>query len=441
MDIEIESTQRQLTAARRIVFRIAPGALFIIFASLTILVWRESGHTSSWSAGIPILLLGLLLSGGMSILLYLLLKRIDSFQLARDQAQTEVMVRQRAEQVARTSEARYQNVFNASTDALFELSSNEIIIEANAAATGFVEASTQLQGMPFEDLLDAGQETQLQEFREHLEHFGSAEAELISSGSNGSKHLLAIRGTRFVLEGERRYLIVATDLSEKRKIEQRQAHLSRKVLLAQEEERARVSRELHDELGQLLTALRLELAMVQRKVAVEDRMVFQSAANLVERSTSEIRRICQGLRPPLLDDLGLGPALRLLVEQFVERTGIDVDLDLKLGETRRSLPLEVALGAYRIIQESLTNISRHAQATAVNIAVFRTATEVSVSVYDNGQGFEVGGLSGIQGVGIEGMRERAHLVNGELEIRSGSYQGTRIELRVPLGRIAQREEP
>jgi signal transduction histidine kinase len=161
-------------------------------------------------------------------------------------------------------------------------------------------------------------------------------------------------------------------------------------------------------------------------------LALGNAVELVEWSADELRRICKGLRPPLLDDLGLEPAVRLLVREFEDRTGVRLDVELNLEEGGESVPKEVALCAYRILQESLNNVSRHAAAHNIDITLSCTDASLVLSVYDDGRGFELGELGGTQGCGIVGMHERAGLVNGHVEIRSARSQGTRVVFRVPL---------
>lgn len=220
-----------------------------------------------------------------------------------------------------------------------------------------------------------------------------------------------------------------------------QTLLSRKVLAAQEEERARISRELHDELGQLLTALRLEMGWLEKRMPVEKAMETSALGNavpLVEQATEELRRVCRGLRPPLLDDLGLEPAVGLLVDELRERSAVKVSTEISLEEHKGRLPREVALCAYRILQESLTNVSRHSRATEVKIGLTGSPDRLSLEVIDNGCGFDVDGLGGMQGYGLEGMRERANLVGGSLEVSSRPEQGTRVSFEVSLaGKIKE----
>lgn len=216
-----------------------------------------------------------------------------------------------------------------------------------------------------------------------------------------------------------------------RAAQDRQALLSRKVLIAQEEERARVSRELHDELGQTLTAIRLEMGWLEKRISAdeEESDVFRNTARLVEQAADDLRRICRGLRPPLLDDLGLEPAVRLLVEEFSERTGLPAELDLDLEEEEVHPRQEVALCLYRILQESLNNIGRHAQANRVRVSLKAEQEGLLLSVTDDGVGFDPSERRPDQGCGLAGMRERATLVGGTVEISSSRGEGTTVIFR------------
>jgi signal transduction histidine kinase len=215
----------------------------------------------------------------------------------------------------------------------------------------------------------------------------------------------------------------------------RQTTLSRKVLLAQEEERARISRELHDELGQQLTALRLEMGWMQRHISREsedDSGAYKNAVLLVEQATEELRRMCRGLRPPLLDDLGLEPAILHLVVEFKRRLDCEFDVDISVGEHGESILQALALCTYRILQESLNNIRRHANPSRVTIRMVVTSVELTLLVSDDGEGFDVGQLGAMRGWGLQGMQERASLVDGHIEMQSSRGGGTRVFFRAPL---------
>jgi signal transduction histidine kinase len=211
--------------------------------------------------------------------------------------------------------------------------------------------------------------------------------------------------------------------------------LSRKVLMAQEEERARVSRELHDELGQILAAARYELSYLQKtqEGSLESSgLDFTNAVNMIERAAGELRRVCQGLRPPLIDTLGLEPSIETLMNEFAERTDIKIRTDIQLDEIEEKISSDIALCTYRILQESLNNIVRHSNASRVFVSVYVEAGDLHLRIRDNGKGFDPTKIDSTKGCGISGMRERAWLVNGEITIDSTPLGGTRVTLRVPI---------
>jgi two-component system sensor histidine kinase UhpB len=150
---------------------------------------------------------------------------------------------------------------------------------------------------------------------------------------------------------------------------------------------------------------------------------------LVERAATELRRVCRGLRPPVLDDLGLEPAATQLVKEFEERTGLAVHLQTRLGDDAPEVAPETALCIYRVLQESLNNVSRHARASTVQVELTRVDHCVVLKVVDDGRGFVVGDAE--HGCGLAGMRERGALVGGRLVIRSQPGAGTEVMLHVP----------
>jgi signal transduction histidine kinase len=225
-------------------------------------------------------------------------------------------------------------------------------------------------------------------------------------------------------------------VTERKRALERHAMLSRKVLVAQEEERARVARELHDELGQVLTAIRLEMGWFKKRLDTDaqvDMDMFHEAVKLVERAADESRRLVRGLRPPLLDDLGLEPAVRLLVDEFKDHSQVLTTMSIAFDERVR-VPREVSLCTYRILQESLTNISRHSKATRASISLRASSGRLELEVTDDGIGFNPDRR---HGCGIEGMNERANLVNGTLSIQSNPGAGTRVSFAAVLPRLGQ----
>jgi signal transduction histidine kinase len=218
---------------------------------------------------------------------------------------------------------------------------------------------------------------------------------------------------------------VAVDLSER---VSRDA--VRRVVDAQELERKRLARELHDETGQALTSILLGLKPLESAVATEEgRAAVASLRELVVLTLQDVRRLAVELRPSALDDFGLVPAVERLADTFREQTGMRVDLESNLGEAR--LPSEVETVLYRIVQEALTNVVKHSGAGRVSILLTTKDGGVAAVVEDDGSGFDPQ-PTGEHGLGLAGMRERVGLVGGRLQIESASGAGTTLVAEVPL---------
>jgi PAS domain S-box-containing protein len=394
-----------------------------------------------WRSSLPVPILGLILSVTLALLVYLLGRRMELYRAARDEALREIEQRERAQEALRASEARYRSVFDSASDGFLVMNSEGRIIDANRAAAAMHGYSAEgLRGRLLGELIAPGATTQTLEVLRILAEHGPVRLELQDVRRDGTTLDVEMRGGQMVYDGVPAVLAIITDVTERRLAVQRHAMLARKVLVAQEEERARIARELHDELGQLLTALRLELDWVRKrgsKPGQESPVGFGAAFELVEKAAAELRRICRGLRPPLLDDLGVDPAVRLLVNEFKERTGIAVSLEVRTVDGAEAVPAEMALCVYRILQESLTNISRHAGASRADVKLSCSADGLLLVVSDDGKGFNPDHTGA--GAGVAGMRERANLVNGNLTITSERGKGTRVEFRAPLTALPSKE--
>jgi two-component system, NarL family, sensor histidine kinase UhpB len=211
--------------------------------------------------------------------------------------------------------------------------------------------------------------------------------------------------------------------------------LSASIVDAREEERQRIARELHDELGQRLTALKMELSAHQRRmpggaesVESED---LQRMLDMVDETVAATRRIALGLRPPMLDDLGLEAAIEWLVSDFRDRNPIQVELQMESVAEAVSPAVSIAL--YRILQEALTNITRHAGAQQVRIGLTLRGRWMRLEVQDDGQGFPKEGPSTRRGsFGLIGMRERVRMLGGQLQVTNHPQGGACLVVRLPL---------
>ncbi len=219
---------------------------------------------------------------------------------------------------------------------------------------------------------------------------------------------------------------VAVDLSER---------VSRdalaRALAAQEQERKHLARELHDETAQALTSILLGLKPLERSAATpDDRAAVATLRELVVSTLQGVRRLAVELRPSALDDFGLETAAERLVSTFRESTGLRVDLETRLGEVR--LPTEIETILYRIVQEALANVVKHAEASQVSIVLTQSEHAVTAVIEDDGRGFDPN-ATGDDALGLVGMQERIALVGGRLRIESSQGAGTTIAAEVPIG--------
>jgi signal transduction histidine kinase len=202
---------------------------------------------------------------------------------------------------------------------------------------------------------------------------------------------------------------------------------------AREQEKRRIARELHDELAQTLATLRLEMDRFGEQQTTASGLPLPKLADmrsLVDEAVTSTRRIASDLRPAMLDDLGLAAAVQWLTEAFEQRHGIDCELIVEPVDFDLDEPY--ASTAYRIVQESLTNVARHAQATRAWVSLLRENGQVVLRVRDNGVGFEPLVRRKPTSFGLAGLRERAYLVDGKLRIESAPGRGTTIEVRIPM---------
>jgi signal transduction histidine kinase len=206
--------------------------------------------------------------------------------------------------------------------------------------------------------------------------------------------------------------------------------LSTQLITAQEDERRRLSRDLHDELGQVITSVTLELerAAHSPEAAKKDELI-QRALHDANCLLDKIHEISVRIRPTLLDDLGLKDAVQCLLSDFEQSTGIAVRAELHLDESK--LPVPVSENIYRILQEALTNVAKHAHSKDVSIKLAVASGRVSLRVQDTGVGFSPDRVNG-QGLGLLGMRERAELLDGDFHMQSETDKGTEIQVSIPL---------
>jgi signal transduction histidine kinase len=287
----------------------------------------------------------------------------------------------------------------------------------------------------------------------HIAQFGRTGATSRRMGDPGILYGLRAGGEEFPIEasisqhvesGRRIFTVILRDITERVRAEEglRRAQddlreLSAAAHTIREQEQRRVAREIHDELGQALTALKMDVAWMLGNLSVgspplSDKLNTMQAQ--LDATVAATRRISADLRPLMLDDLGLIPAAEWLAQNFSERTGIPCRLQIRPPDIELAEPHASAL--YRILQESLTNVARHARASRVEVILERVDGALQLTVRDDGRGFSPAETRAQKTYGLLGLRERSVLLGGEESVTSEPGRGTTIEVRLPLAREA-----
>ncbi len=231
------------------------------------------------------------------------------------------------------------------------------------------------------------------------------------------------------------FTVILRDVSERLRAQEELRAFALQAHHVREEEKARVARELHDELAQSLTTLKMDAAWMRDRLASDAAGGLELTAKLatmqatLDQAVAATRRIASDLRPLILDDLGLTAALEWLVNGFIKRSGLACALEID-GEVELSEPYATAV--FRIVQESLNNVAKHAGASKVLVRIARDGRAVALSIRDDGCGFDAQAPRRREALGLAGLRERAHLLRGSADIKSQAGTGTTVEVRIPL---------
>jgi PAS domain S-box-containing protein len=347
---------------------------------------------------------------------------------------------------ARAAEQRLHGIIDSAMDAIITIDArNRVTLFNRAAERIFGYEAREVLGKPVERLMPA-------RFRPahsaHVERFGRTG---VSSRPMGHTRIVSAQrksGEEFPIDasisqvqvdGRAHYTVILRDVSERVKAEAELAQAREELRelaiasrTAREEENRRISRELHDELGQNLTSLKMDIAWLEQSLpeaAGEVRKTIANMRSLVDRTVASTRRISADLRPLMLDDLGLGPALEWIAAESAKRHGFEVALDVDPACAQLGEPL--ASQIYRMVQEGLTNAARHAQAKRVAIRLAERGDEIELEIEDDGRGIAEGDLSKKGSFGLMGLRERVHILAGRVRIESGPGRGTRIFAALP----------
>lgn len=273
--------------------------------------------------------------------------------------------------------------------------------------------------------------------------------------ARGEFELIRRDGTRFMgdtssailkdHDGHVQSIVIIRDISESRKAEKEKnqlleqlRELTRQQLDAREEERTSVAREIHDELGQALTALYIDLSLISKRLLPEQADLSAKILDmqtLVQATTKKVQRISADLRPDMLDELGLVPAIEWQLQQFAERTGLSYQLHVDHDDI--SIERQASTAMFRILQEALTNVIRHAQASHVTVRLMEELEHIVLMIMDNGKGIEDPQISNSHGLGLVGMRERAAALGGRIEIARSPGEGMTVVAKIPRTSASQ----
>jgi signal transduction histidine kinase len=226
-------------------------------------------------------------------------------------------------------------------------------------------------------------------------------------------------------------MAILSDLTERKRAEATRLALLERLISAEDEERRRIARELHDETGQALTALLVGLRLIEElAVTLDVQSAAQRLRGVAAQTVDNMGRLARGLHPSVLDDMGLAAAVRQHVSDYATSFGVAVDTQVEV--VSHALPPLAATTLYRILQEALTNVARHARARNVGVELLQQGTMLTLVVRDDGVGFDAGaGLREAQGLGLHGMQERVALLGGSVEIESRPGHGTVVRARIP----------
>lgn len=344
----------------------------------------------------------------------------------------------RTEEALSKSEEMLQGLFDFAPDTVVVVNGQGTIIRVNAQVQQmFGYKPSELMNQPIEVLVP---DRLRLEHAQHREHYVAephtrpmgAGLELFGKRKDGSEFPVDIMLSPMEADDGSMVIGVIRDITRRKQAEEAQREyaeqlkvLSRRLMEVQEAERRNIALELHDEIGQVLTGLKLSLEIGTRLPTDEARGTLNEAQRMVNELMARIRRISLDLRPAMLDDLGLLPTLLWHIEHYTAQTQVRVNFKHS-GLERRFIP-EVETAAYRLVQEALTNVARHAQVQEATVRLSTHAQNLFIEVEDHGVGYDVESvLAANETSGLAGMRERAVLLGGQLTIESKSGQGTRL---------------
>jgi two-component system sensor kinase len=354
----------------------------------------------------------------------------------------------------RDDDSRLNSIIESAMDAIITVDESHNIVLFNAAAEKIFRCkAAKAVGGALERFIP---ERFRAAHRSHIERFGATGLTTRMMGARVALWGLRADGEEFPIDasisqvkskGRKLYTVILRDITGRKRAEEalersyrELRELSTAMHEVREAERLRIARELHDELAQWLTAIKMDVSWLSSRLPRELAPLVDKAEKmkaLVDTTVAAVRRIAADLRPVMLDDLGLAAALENLLHDLSQRTGIIISLDADAAELDFREPLPTAL--YRIAQEALTNVVRHAAATEVGVTLRVGGRQLVLAVRDNGRGFDPERSMRGKSHGILGIRERAHTLGGTARFERLAEGGTLVEIVIPVARYRGRE--
>jgi PAS domain S-box-containing protein len=355
--------------------------------------------------------------------------------MARD-----ITEQRRAEAALRDSEERYRELFENDKDAIYVHDLNGVYRSVNRAAERLSGYSREeILGKHFRDFVSPEYLGQVGEtFGKKLEEMGETNYEIEIIRRDGarvpvevSSRLIHENGVAIGVQGS------ARDITERKRAQEALLTYSRLLLEAQEAERGRIARELHDQIGQMLTALKLNLHAIQSaRNEGEASLLIADNLKMLDDALEQVRDLSVDLRPLLLDDLGLVTALRWFVDHQAKRRNVRAEFTTDSLDPDLRFAAELETACFRIAQEALTNVARHARAKTVTVRLSRNRNYLILLIEDDGVGFDIDALQrhgpANATLGLRGMQERAHAVGGRIKIDSATDKGTQVFVELPI---------
>ena len=359
----------------------------------------------------------------------------------------DITARKQAEQAVKQSEEHYRHLFEQSRDAIYTTTREGKFVDINQSFLGLFEYTREeIIGFKAQEIYanpsdqprlqqEVDQKGFVRDFEAKLRKKDGTEIDCLITASVRQADDRSILGYQGIIRDITKRKQAEAELKRSREeLRNLTAHLQS----VREEERRSLARDIHDDLGQALTALKMDLSLLRKKFPKDQKPLLdrtQAISKLMDTSIETVKRISTELRPGVLDDLGLTAAIEWQAEEFQQRTGITCEV---CSDPRDIIPdRDRSTAIFRIFQESLTNVARHAQATRVTASLKEKAGTLELKVRDNGRGITKEQISDPKSFGIIGMRERVYPWEGQVKVKSAPGQGTTVEVRIPLAKEGQ----